>query len=119
MLGDTDPTVDTDTLAVRATQTSNSAPKFDDTDPVAEGDQNDPRERKVKENTSGFVGTAVMAADDDTTTTAGVPARTDTVTHSIGGPDGDLFEVNQSDWSDLGGQPARSSTSRRRRTPTR
>ena len=55
--------------------------------------QNDPRERKVKENTSGFVGTAVTASDGDTTTTA--PARADTVTHSIGGPDGDLFEINQ------------------------
>ena len=92
VVGDTDPdsNVETDTLAVRVVQTSNSAPKFPDTDPVAEGDQNDPRERRVKENTSGFVGTAVTAEDDDT---AG--DRTDTVTYSLGGPDGDLFEINQ------------------------
>ena len=83
-------------LVVRTRQTDNQAPKFGDTDPVAEGDQNDPRERRVKENTGAGmnVGTPVTATDDDTTTT-GTP-RTDTITYSIGGPDGDLFEINQS-----------------------
>ena len=97
VVGDTnpDPEVVTDTLSVRVVQTSNSAPQFDDTDPVADGRQNDPRERKVKENTSGFVGTAVMADDPDTTAADVTPARIDTETHSLGGPDAALFEIDQ------------------------
>ena len=95
IVGDTEPGTD-DTFAVRAVQTSNQAPKFSDTDPIAEGDQNDPRERKVKEGLSGPVDTAVTATDDDTDDdTVSTDRRDDTVTHSLGGPDGDLFEIDQ------------------------
>ena len=59
--------------------------------------QNDPRERIVKENTKGTVGTPVSVSEDPDTDpdTVTDDRRDDTVTYSLGGPDGALFKISQ------------------------
>ena len=85
--------------------TTNKAPYFPDTDPDAEGMQDEGRERSVPENT-----VAGAAADGDV---VGEPVTAmdpngDSLTYTLGGPDAGLFEVDQDDIvtteADEGGQ---------------
>ena len=76
--------------------TTNKAPYFPDTDPDAEGMQDEGRERSVPENT------VAGEADDGDVDVVGEPVTAmdpngDSLTYTLGGADAALFKVDQDD----------------------
>ena len=75
------------TFQIRAKQTSNRAPVFEDD----EGDRITSTTREIEENATNLnVGAVVVATDADD-----VAGSTNRLTYTLGGPDADSFKINR------------------------